>query len=238
MTEMLTEEDTKQRLITPALQHAGWSATQMMMEYDLRSDRFRIVPDQNRAVKESTRAKADYLLCYGINRPIAVLEAKRQGRQDSEGLDQAIVYAKKLGIPFAYSSSGNKFIEYNIHTGRQRELTLESFPSPGELWSKWCNIRDVHPRDKKQLEATTKYTNMDGKTPPITQRWMVGPLVITKWLLLTRLSMPLSQTIESAPSLLWQRVPEKHSRLFKLFGVCGKLGSLAMFSILLIATNS
>ena len=38
MTEMLTEEDTKQRLITPALQHAGWSATQMMMEYDLRSD--------------------------------------------------------------------------------------------------------------------------------------------------------------------------------------------------------
>lgn len=177
MTEMLTEEDTKQRLITPALQHAGWSATQMMMEYDLRSDRFRIVPDQNRAVKESTRAKADYLLCYGINRPIAVLEAKRQGRPDSEGLDQAIVYAKKLGIPFAYSSSGNKFIEYNIHTGRQRELSLESFPSPGDLWSKWCNIRDVHPRDKKQLEAATYYTTMDGRTPRYYQMVAINKVV-------------------------------------------------------------
>lgn len=224
MTEMLTEEDTKQRLITPALQHAGWSATQMMMEYDLRSDRFRIVPDQNRAVKESTRAKADYLLCYGINRPIAVLEAKRQGRPDSEGLDQAIVYAKKLGIPFAYSSSGNKFIEYNIHKENfllNLSLLLEIFGVNGATFVTYI-----------------QETKSNWKPPPITRRWMVGPLVITKWLLLTRLSMPLSQTIESAPSLLWQRVPAKHSRLFKLFGVCGKLGSLAMFSILLIATNS
>ena len=177
MNDFLTEEDTKQRFITPALKAAGWSANQLLMEYDLRSDRFRIVPDQNRTVKENTRAKADYLLCYGVNIPIAVLEAKRKGILDSEGLDQAITYAKKLDLPFAYSSSGNRFVEFNLRSGKQREIPLKNFPTPEELWKRWCNIRDVHPKDKKKLESAPYYTTMEGKTPRYYQMVAINKVV-------------------------------------------------------------
>ena len=128
MSAILSEEDTKLRLITPALQAAGWSANQLMMEYDLRADRHRIVPDQNRTRKEHTRSRADYLLCHGVNAPIAVLEAKSTSKTAADGLDQAILYAKMLDVPFAYSSAGDKFIEYNLCTAKQREFSLTSFP--------------------------------------------------------------------------------------------------------------
>ncbi len=105
MTAILSEEDTKLRFITPALQAAGWSANQLMMEYDLRADRHRIVPDQNRTRKEHTRSRADYLLCHGVNAPIAVLEAKSTSKTAADGLDQAIRYAKMLDVPFAIADA-------------------------------------------------------------------------------------------------------------------------------------
>lgn len=62
MTVLLSEEDTKTQRITPALQKAGWPLSQIVMEYNLKADRFRIVPDQNKTYKESSRTRADYVL--------------------------------------------------------------------------------------------------------------------------------------------------------------------------------
>lgn len=108
--DLETEEDTKERRITPALKAAGWSSSMIWMEYSLRSDRFRIVPEKNIAlkVKPTGRNKPDYLLCRNVNCPLAVVEAKKASKSAEDGIDQAITYAKMLDIPFAYASAGEK----------------------------------------------------------------------------------------------------------------------------------
>ena len=130
MKTLLSEEDIKTRLILPALQRAGWSSSQILAEYNLKADRFRIVPDQNKTYKESSRTRADYVLFHSTNVPVAVLEAKSAAKTAEEGLGQAITYAKMLDVPFAYASSGDKFVEYNLKTGQQRTIPLTAFPSP------------------------------------------------------------------------------------------------------------
>ena len=130
MTVLLSEEDTKTQRITPALKKAGWPLSQIAMEYNLKADRFRIVPDQNKTYKESSRTRADYVLFHSTNVPVAVLEAKSAAKTAEEGLGQAITYAKMLDVPFAYASSGDKFVEYNLKTGQQRTIPLTAFPSP------------------------------------------------------------------------------------------------------------
>lgn len=162
-----TEEDTKQRRITPALMAAGWSSSSIWMEYSLRGGRFRIVPETNTTVKmkPSGRNKPDYLLCRNVNCPLAVIEAKRATKKAEDGIDQAITYAKLLDLPFAYSSAGEKFIEFNLKTGAQRELAMEDFPSPDELWHMWCEARGVpYEREKAMIDAQY-FTSDDGKVP-------------------------------------------------------------------------
>lgn len=84
----LSEEDTKNRYITPSLQAAGWRRDQMLMEYSLRSDKYQIIPEKNEAVKVSPsgRNRPDYLLCYKANYPIAVIEAKSFSKTAEDGI--------------------------------------------------------------------------------------------------------------------------------------------------------
>lgn len=161
-----SEEETKLRYITPALQKAGWSSHKMLMEYSLRKDRFKIVPGHNMTTKvqPSTRNKPDYLLCKSVNFPIAVVEAKSTEKTASDGIDQAKVYAEMLDIPFAYSSAGDKFIEYDYTTGSQKELSLDEFPSPDDLWNRWCVARGINDEDSRhKMENALYYTTDDGK---------------------------------------------------------------------------
>lgn len=163
----LTEEDTKTRIITPALNQAGWSNHKMLMEYSLRKDRFKIVPGQNMTVKEPPkgRNKPDYLLCKSTNFPIAVVEAKSTEKTAADGIDQAKTYATMLDIPFAYSCAGDKFIEFDFTTGKQVELALDAFPSPDALWKRWCDAKKLDDDGRKKLENALYYTTDDGKTP-------------------------------------------------------------------------
>lgn len=165
MKTFLTEEDTKNRLITPALERSGWSKNLMMMEYNIRADRYQIVPDQNRTVQKNTRTRADYLLCHRVNMPIAVVEAKSTKLSAEEGLDQAIAYAKMLDLPFAYSSAGDKFIEFDLTTSARRELSMTQFPSPEDLWRRWCVARGAGGTAQEQIESALYHTTMDGKIP-------------------------------------------------------------------------
>lgn len=100
MTVLLLEEDTKTQRITPALQKAGWPLSQIAMEYNLKADRFRIVPDQNKTYKESSRPRADYVHFHNTN------------------------------VPFAYACAGDTFVEYNLKARQQRTISLIAVPSP------------------------------------------------------------------------------------------------------------
>jgi type I restriction enzyme R subunit len=163
----VSEEDTKLRYITPAIQRAGWSVHSMLTEYSLRSDRYRIVPQQNKTIKEEPpkRNRPDYILCRKANFPIAVVEAKKYAKTAQDGIDQAIAYAKLLDVPFAFSSSGKDFIEYDFSNGKQTVLPLSQFPSPDTLWNRWCDIRHVTKTDQQTFDKAPYYTSADGKIP-------------------------------------------------------------------------
>lgn len=174
-----TEEDTKERRITPALKAVGWPSSSIWMEYSLRSDRFRIVPEKNFAqkVKPKGRNRPDYLLCRNVNCPMAVIEAKKSSMKAEDGLDQAIVYAKMLDIPFAYASAGEKFLEFNLKTGVLRELGMDQFPTPDQLWRMWCEARGV-PDDREHAMANAQYfTSEDGKIPRYYQMVAINRVV-------------------------------------------------------------
>lgn len=164
----LSEEDTKNRYITPSLLAAGWRRDQMLMEYSLRSDKYQIIPEKNEAVKVSAegRNRPDYLLCYKANYPIAVVEAKSYSKAAEDGIQQAQTYAQMLGLPLAYASAGEKFIELNMVTGAQRIISLDKFPSPTQLWDEYCKAKNISIEDKGKLESALYYTTNDGITPP------------------------------------------------------------------------
>lgn len=174
-----TEEDTKERHITPALKAAGWTSSKIWMEYSLKKDRFRIVPEKNitQKVPVGNRNKPDYLLCKNINCPIAVVEAKNSSLKAEDGIDQAIVYAKLLDIPFAYASAGEKFIEMNLKTGAKRELKMDEFPSPDQLWSMWCKARGISEDRALSMENAQYYTSDDGKIPRYYQMVAINRVV-------------------------------------------------------------
>lgn len=160
-----SEEDTKSRAITPALKTAGWSSQQIVMEYSLKADRFRIVPDLNTTVRESSRCKPDYILFRDINCPLAVVEAKRRAKSSRDGIDQAIAYARLLDVPFAYASSGNDFLEFELPTGKQRTIPMDKFPSPAELVKRWCALRNVGSEEEETLTKAQYHTSQDGFAP-------------------------------------------------------------------------
>ena len=93
--------------------------------------------------KMTTRGKAkkaDYILFYKPNIPLAVVEAKDNNHTVGDGMQQALGYAEILDVPFAYSSNGDAFLEHDrlATTGRvESELPLDQFPSPDDLWQRY-----------------------------------------------------------------------------------------------------
>ena len=70
-------------------------------------------------------------------------------------MQQAIEYAEVLDIPFVYSSNGDGFLEHDMKTGKERELTLEQFPSPQDLWQR--HIGDEHFTPEQEQLITEPY---------------------------------------------------------------------------------
>ena len=80
-----------------------------------------------------TPKRADYVLYLNANNPIAIVEAKDNNHSVSYGLQQAKQYAQMLDVPFAYSSNGDAFEEYDFLTGIERTIPLDQFPTYDEL---------------------------------------------------------------------------------------------------------
>lgn len=131
--KQMTEEDIKLHYITPALQ-ASWGLERITMETRITDGRINL---RGNLVSRGTPKKADYVLYLAPNKPIAIVEAKDNSYSVSYGLQQAKTYAAMMDIPFAYSSNGDGFQEYDFLTGEERTLPLDGFPSPEELTARW-----------------------------------------------------------------------------------------------------
>ena len=134
----MSEEDIKLKFITPQILSKGWSVDDISMEKKVKLTDGKINLQGNIVVRG--RAKyADYVLYYNRATPIAIVEAKDAGHSVSYGLQQAKEYAQMMDVPFAYSSNGQGFQEYDFLTGKERSLTMEDFPTKEELYDRFLH---------------------------------------------------------------------------------------------------
>ncbi|MBL9005058.1 MAG: DEAD/DEAH box helicase family protein [Myxococcales bacterium] len=137
----LTETDIRTKFITPALdrdKRGKWDVMTQIREECPFTDGRVIV--RGKSVARGERKRADYILYYKPNLPIAVIEAKDNRHSVGAGMQQALDYAEILDVPFAYSSNGDAFLEHDRtrKSGTiEREIPLHQFPSPDELWARY-----------------------------------------------------------------------------------------------------
>lgn len=169
----LSEEDIKLRYITPAIQNAGWENKQIRMEYAFTAGRIIL---RGNITARGKKKSADYLLSYKSNFPLAVVEAKYNKHSVGAGLQQAIEYARELDVPYVYASNGDGFVEQNLITGEVKELKLEEFPSPEDLYKKYKIDKGIDEAEEKVILAPYYYIP-DYKTPRYYQRVAINKTV-------------------------------------------------------------
>lgn len=163
----LSEEDIKMKYITPAIEKAGWDIkTQVRAEYSFTDGRIIV---RGNLVARGKRKRADYILSYKPNMPLAIIEAKDNNKSMGAGMQQALEYGDILDIPFIYSSNGDGFIEHDNFTGKERELSLEEFPSPYELWERYKAGKGIQAHEEK-IVSEDYFFDMSGKSPRYYQR--------------------------------------------------------------------
>ena len=134
---------------------------------------------RGKTVQRGEAKKADYILFYKPNIPIAVVEAKDNNHSVGAGMQQALDYAETLDVPFAYSSNGDGFVEHD-RTGKaatpERDLALEDFPTPAELWGRFRSFKGY---SEEQEAVTTQdyYDDGSGKAPHYYQQVAINRTV-------------------------------------------------------------
>ncbi|MGH2986873.1 MAG: EcoAI/FtnUII family type I restriction enzme subunit R [Solirubrobacterales bacterium] len=132
------ETDTCRDYIVPALRAAGWRDDQIVEQRYFTDGR--VIPT-GRGHRRGEGRRTDYLLEIEPGQPIGVVEAKREYKLPSDGLQQAMDYAEVLGVGFAYSSNGEGIVEHDYDTGAQADRV--DFPSPDELWGRHLEWRGI-----------------------------------------------------------------------------------------------
>lgn len=131
----LSEEDVKRLYITPVLENK-WDPSLITMEHKITDGKINV--KGNITVRESPK-KADYILYMNPQLPLAIVEAKSAQFSVSHGMQQAKEYCEMMEIPFAYSSNGTGFEEYDFLTGVERTIPLSEFPTQSELQQRYLS---------------------------------------------------------------------------------------------------
>jgi type I restriction enzyme R subunit len=160
----LSESDICDKFIRPAMEQAGWDGmAQIYREFPLRAGR--VVVHGRRARRDATTVlRADYALFFKPNIPLAVVEAKDNHHAMGAGMAQAIHYAELLDVPFSFASNGDGFVFRDATLADavlERNLTLEEFPSPAELWARYCAWKGWTP----EVRQVTEHDYAPAKTP-------------------------------------------------------------------------
>jgi type I restriction enzyme R subunit len=128
----LSERDICSKYIGPAVKRAGWDGMMQIRE-EVAFTKGRIIV-RGKLVTRGKAKRADYILYYKANIPIAIIEAKDNNHSAGEGMQQALDYATTLNIPFVFSSNGDTFV-FHDRTGTSSEQEARSgssaFSTPG-----------------------------------------------------------------------------------------------------------
>ena len=161
----LSERDICTKFITPAIKRAGWDSMSQMRE-EVSFTKGRIIV-RGKLVSRGKAKRADYVLYYKPNIPIALVEAKDNNHSVGDGMQQGLEYAKTLDIPFVFSSNGDGFV-FHDRTGasaeRESNLTLNAFPSPQDLWARYRAWKGLTPEAEK-IVLQDYFDDGSGKAP-------------------------------------------------------------------------
>lgn len=174
----LSERDICTKFITPALENAGWDKQLQILEEVSFTDGKIYV--RGKFTARGTRKRADYILYYKPNIPIAIIEAKDNNHSVNSGIQQALEYAKILDIPCVFSSNGDGFhfhdrtaIDENIET----ELCLEDFPSPDQLWQKYKKYKGIETDEAERIVSQDYFFDGTNRRPRYYQQIAINRTV-------------------------------------------------------------
>lgn len=160
------ERDTCQDVVVPALLASGWTDEQIREQYPVAGRR---VVSLGGTVREVGSGLVDYVLEATPGTPTAVVEAKRQHRSATDGLQQALRYAQQLDVPLAYATNGAGIIEHNLRTGVQRSVT--EFAAPAVAWAEYRLLRDVDDSGAALLSQPFNRGRRDAAGDVVTPRY-------------------------------------------------------------------
>lgn len=173
MSDSLSERDVCTKFITPALERAGWDVqTQIREEVSFTAGRIMV---RGKTISRGERKRADYILYYKNNLPLALIEAKDAQHQVGDGIQQALAYAEALDIPFVYSSNGSGFLEHDrIGTSSvETSVALDAFPGPAALYARYCTQKNISP----EVETALMQEYHPAKTPRYFQQVAINRVV-------------------------------------------------------------
>jgi type I restriction enzyme R subunit len=162
----LSERDICTKYINPALERAGWDMHKQVREEVSFTDG-RIYVKGNLSVR-GKRKRADYILYYKPNIPIAIIEAKENTYSIKSGIQQGLDYATILDLPSVFSSNGDGFYEHDRTCSNEtieRELSLDQFPSPEELWQRYKRYKGIKTVEAERITVQDYFFDGTCRSP-------------------------------------------------------------------------
>lgn len=174
----LSERDICTKFITPALEKAGWDKQlQILEEVSFTDGRIYV---RGKITARGIKKRADYILYYKPNIPVAIIEAKDNNHSVRAGIQQGLDYAQILDIPCVFSSNGDGFLFHdrtatdgNIET----EISLEDFPTPEQLWQKYKKYKGIETPKAERIVAQDYYFDGTNRKPRYYQQIAVNRTV-------------------------------------------------------------
>lgn len=174
----LSERDICTKFITPALEAARWDKlTQILEEVSFTDGKIYV---RGKMTARGTRKRADYILYYKPNIPIAIIEAKDNNHSVRSGIQQALDYASILDIPCVFSSNGDGFLFYDRTASGQNleiEIGLDQFPTPEQLWEKYKLFKGIGTADAERVVSQDYYFDGSGRKPRYYQQIAINRTV-------------------------------------------------------------
>ncbi len=175
--KQLSERDICTKFVVPALQSAGWDIqNQVREEYFFTAGQVLV---KGKTVKRGKRKFADFLLSFKPNMPLALIEAKDNSHSIGSGMPQGLDYARTLDVPFVFSTNGDGFLFHDRLTTSgpvEKELKLEQFPSPTELWERYCQAKKIG-QAALPVVAQDYYSDGSGRMPRYYQTIAINRVV-------------------------------------------------------------
>jgi type I restriction enzyme R subunit len=173
-----SERDICTKFITPALEKAGWDKQLQILEEVSFTDGKIYV--RGKITARGTKKRADYILYYKPNIPIAIIEAKDNNHSIRSGIQQGLDYARILDIPCVFSSNGDGFL-FHDRTATdgtiETEISLDDFPTPEQLWQKYKKYKGIETPEAERIVSQDYYFDGTNRKPRYYQQIAVNRTV-------------------------------------------------------------